>query len=175
MRRMRSYLETHRSWRRSRRVEAALALASEVSRSPNETRTRLIWVLDARLSPPLVNQDVFTRSGRLVGVADLLDPFAGVVGEYDGADHRSARRHSRDVAREEAFRRLGLEYVKVTGPDLLRPSVVVDRMLSTRSRARFLPEAERPWTLEPPPGWPRAQSLDEILDCRDLLAELHGP
>ncbi len=65
---------SHSRWRRTHRVSWALRHASELSRSPNETRMRLIWVLDARLPAPLVNQDVFDRTGRLIGVADLLRP-----------------------------------------------------------------------------------------------------
>jgi hypothetical protein len=112
----------------------------------------------------LVNREVFTRAGRLVGVADLLDPVAGVVGEYDGADHRSARRHSRDVEREQSFRRLGLEYFTVTGPDPPRRAFVAARMRSTRARARHLREPHQAWTVEPPPGWPPALTLDEVLE-----------
>ncbi len=168
--RMRSYVEAHRSWRRCRQVLRALDFASERSRSPNETRLRLIWRVDAGLPEPLANCEVFTRSGRLVGVADLFDPVAGVVGEFDGADHRLARRHSRDVAREEDFRRLGLEYFKVTGPDLPHRARVVERMHSTRARAQYLPEHERRWTLQPPPEWPPDWPLDEILDHRAWLA-----
>jgi hypothetical protein len=172
--RMLRYLAGHVTWRRSRQVALALRFASELSRSPNETRMRLIWEVDAHLPRPLVNQDVFTHSGRLVGVADLLDPVAGVVGEFDGADHRTGRRQASDVAREEDFRRLGLEYLKVTGPDIPRRSLVARRMLSTRARARFLPEDQRRWTLQPPEDWPVAQSLDQILDHQDLLAAMHG-
>lgn len=173
--RMRVFASDHSRWRRASQVSRALRFAGELSRSPNETRMLLVWLVEARLPPPMVNCEVFARSGRLVGVADLFDPVAGVVGEYDGADHRGARRHSRDVEREESFRRLGLEYFTVTGPDLARRSFVAARMLSTRSRAKFLPEALRAWTVEPPLGWPRAQTLDEILEYRALLAELHGP
>src|SRR3954447_802486 len=68
-------------------MRAALDLASEDSRSPNETRMRLVWVLDAGLPVPAVNQPVYDLDGRLLGVADLLDVAAGVVGEYDGEDH----------------------------------------------------------------------------------------
>lgn len=45
---------------------------------------------------------------------DLFDDEAGLVVEYDGTEHRAARRHTRDVVREEQCRRLGLEYCKVT-------------------------------------------------------------
>jgi hypothetical protein len=79
-----------RGWRRARRVHWALDLADECSRSPGETRMRLIWLLDTHLPRPRVNQPVWDRRGRLLGVADLFDPEAGVVGEYDGATGRLA-------------------------------------------------------------------------------------
>jgi hypothetical protein len=146
---MRDYLAAHRSWRRSTQVARALDHASTRSRSPAETRLRLVWVLDARLPAPLVNQEVFDLNGRLVCIADLFDPVAGMVAEYDGAEHRRAARHSRDVAREEACRRIGLEYCKVTGPDLRDRAAVVERLRSCRSRALFLEPAARAWTLQP--------------------------
>jgi hypothetical protein len=46
-------------------------------------------------------------------------------------------------------------------------------MLSARSRAKWLPAAERPWTITPPPGWKREPTLDEILDERDFHREMH--
>ena len=170
--RMREYLDEHRSWRRSSIVDKALALASEHSRSPYETRTRLIWVLDAGFPDPLVNQPVWDRNGRLLGIADLLDEAAGLVGEFDGADHRHARRHTEDVAREEAFRRRGLEMFHVTGLDVLRTDRVVSRMAFHRSRAQWLPEEQRRWTTVPPPGWPRQQTLDEYLVEQEVLRSL---
>jgi hypothetical protein len=87
----------HRRWRRASVVRRALALASEHSRSPAESRLRLVWRVDAGLPEPLVNRELFDLEGRLVCVADLLDPVAGLVVEYDGAEHRKARRHSKDV------------------------------------------------------------------------------
>ena len=35
-----------------------------------------------------MNCPVHDRSGRLLGIADLLDEEAGLVVEFDGADHR---------------------------------------------------------------------------------------
>ena len=166
------YVENRAGWRGVEQVRRALDLANERSMSPNETRMRLIWVLDAGFPPPLVNQPVFDRRGRLAGIADLLDVGAGVVGEYDGADHRGARRHSKDVAREEFFRRLGLEYFKVVGPDMRSPGLVPDRMASTRARAAWLTDARRRWTIEPPPGWRDDPSLDVVLARRELNDEM---
>lgn len=162
-RQMHEYATARSRWRRSSLVTGALPYTSEHSRSPNECRTRLVWEVDAGLPRPLVNQEIFTRSGRLVAVADILDPVAGVVGEYDGAAHLRTRRRHRDVLREEALRRLQLEYFDVVRPDLASRDTLADRMLSTRERARFLSPEERPWTIEPPPGWPREPSLDDRL------------
>jgi hypothetical protein len=168
---MERYVATHPGWQGVEQVRAALRLASEDSRSPNETRMRLVWVLDAALPRPLVNRPVFDLSGRLLGYPDLFDPVAGVVGEYDGAEHRRAHRHSRDVAREDHFRRAGLEYFTVTGPDLADPLMVVDRMLATRARAKWAAGADRRWTLEPPPDWEPERSLDELFAYREMI---HG-
>ncbi len=163
------YVEDHPAWRGVEQVRRALPLASEDSRSPNETRMRLIWQLDAGLARPLVNQPVFTRDERLLGYPDLLDVEAGVVGEFDGADHRSGIRHSHDVAREDGFRDVGLEYFKVTGPDIGRRGLVTDRMLASRERALFLPRERQAWTLEPPSWWRPEPALDEILTQRCFL------
>lgn len=173
VRRTSDYLSTHTAWRGSPLVARALRLASEHSRSPNETRVRLIWVLDARLPQPWVNKPIFSLDGRLLGTADLLDERAGLVGEFDGADHRDAGRHARDVGREDRFRRHGLEVFRVTGPDLLHPQRVVDRMRAARARALRLPAERRAWTIEPPPWWAPAPTLDEVLDQRDVMRELH--
>ena len=172
---MRAYVEGRSGWRGVPKVRRALDLADENSMSPGETRMRLVWVLDAGLPAPLCNQPVWDLRGNLLGVADLLDPVAGVVGEYDGAAHRGAGRHRRDVAREDRFRRAGLEYVKVVGLDLTDTRLLVERMLTTRRRARFLPPGERAWTLAPPEDWYDspldAMTLDQRLEYR---AVVHG-
>jgi hypothetical protein len=171
IRRMESYLASHRSWRRSSLVQKALPFCNERAWSPPESRLRLVWELDAGLPRPLVNQDVFGLDGRRICVADLFDPAAGLVVEYDGAEHRKAGRHSRDVAREERCRAVGLEYCKVTGPDMRRDEVVVERLLATRGRAKFLSEGARHWTLMPPPGWHVPEPLDDLLDRREWIAD----
>jgi hypothetical protein len=175
--RMRRYSATKARWNGRPQVEAALDLADEDSMSPNETRMRLIWVLDAALPAPLCNRPVFDDRGKLIGIADLLDPVAGVVGEFDGAAHRGARRHRRDVMREDHFRRAGLEYFKIVGLDLADTDLVVSRMLTTRKRAAFLAPAERAWTLTPPDGWYDSpldeMPLDERLAYLEWLRNAH--
>ena len=134
-------------------VRKALLLAIDDSRSPQETRMRLRWVLDAGLPPPLCNRTLFDLDGNLIGIPDLFDPVAGVVGEYDGADHKDGEQHRRDVAREQRFRDHGLEYFAIVRGDLRDCRLVVTRMLNARSRARFLPPESCSWTLTPPPWW----------------------
>jgi hypothetical protein len=130
----------------------AAGLARGTSRSPQETWMRLCWCLDAGLPEPLCNVPVFDRFGNLLGVPDLFDPEAGVVGEYQGAVHRSAAQHRRDVERAERFRGHGLEYFEVVAGQLYDVTTAT-RMRQVRARAAFLPPDQRGWTLEQPAWW----------------------
>jgi hypothetical protein len=174
--RMRAYVDRHARWAGVPQVRAALERASERSASPNETRTRMIWEIDAGFPRPLVNQPVWDLKGNLLGIADLLDADAGVVGEFDGADHRGARRHSSDVDREGRFRGERLEFFRVTGLNLLDRPLVTRRMVTTRGRGLWLPAGRRSWTLVPPSDWKPKLCLDDKLDDRDLSMrwELNG-
>ena len=119
LRRVSAYLEG-RQLRWSHAVRAALGSASEGSRSPPESRLRLVWTRDAGLPEPWVNRRVEDLEGRLICVPDLFDEEAGMVVEYDGEEHRSVARHDHDVRREDRCRRAGLEYAAVTALDLHR-------------------------------------------------------
>ena len=77
---------------------------------------------------------VYDLDGRLVGIPDLFDEEAGLVGEYQGEDHKDGQRHREDVEREEKFRDHGLEFFEVVGGDLARRQLVVDRMRNARAR-----------------------------------------
>ena len=77
---------------------------------------RLVWILDARLAPPLCNQSLSSpRMASCSAIPDLLDVQSGTVGEYDGADHKDGERHRADVEREARYRDHGLEYFTVVG------------------------------------------------------------
>jgi hypothetical protein len=158
---MSQYVVHRSAWTGVPLVREALALATNDSRSPQESRMRLVWILDARLPMPLCNVPIFDLAGRLLAVPDLFDPVAGQVGEYDGVDHKSIERHRADVAREGLLRRHGLEYFAVVGGDLPHRSLVVRRMYESRDRALFQAPDQRTWTLTPPPWWrPREEPLD---------------
>ena len=166
--RMQGYADSHPGCRNIGQARAALALGCEHSRSPNETRLRLVWVLDAGLPPPWVNCDILDRSGRLLGIADLLDVEAGLVAEFDGADHRSRDRQNRDVNKEDAFRRVGLEVAHITGTNLRDRALVVDRLRAARGRALFEAEADRRWVARP-----NAFSADRQLRDKEDMRRLH--
>jgi hypothetical protein len=147
------YAEERRGWRRAGEALDAIAAARLEVRSPRETELRLIWTDDAGLPPPGVNTMLFDLSGRLLGCADLFDAEAGLVIEYDGAEHLRDRRRARDAARDEDCRAVGLEYTRVVASDLRRPELVVRRLHAARARSLFLPPHQRQWTTEWPEGW----------------------
>ena len=113
-----AHSEARRRWRGRPRVAGAVELADPRALSTGETRFRLVWVLDAGLPLPQVNPTLRTPDGFLLGVADLLDPEAGLVGEYDGEGHRELDRHVLDNAREEWFEDAGLVVVRACAPDV---------------------------------------------------------
>jgi hypothetical protein len=130
----------------------AADLACGTHWSPPEAWMCQCWCLDAGLPPPLGNVPVFDHHGQLLGIPDLFDPEAGVVGEYQGAVHRDAARHRCDVERAERFRAHELEYFEVVVGQLYDVRTAF-RMRATRGRARFLPPEERTWTLDKPAWW----------------------
>lgn len=149
VRRMQEYAAGRPPRQRALVLEAC-ELASEHSRSPQESRLRLVRLLEAGLPPVLVNCPIFDRTGRLLGIADLLDVEAGLVVEYDGADHRDATRQAQDIAKEERLRGVGLEVTRVTGQDLRDVPLVVNRLHAARARASFEAEVDRRWVARPP-------------------------
>lgn len=130
----------------------ATSLACGTHQSPQEAWMCLCWCLDAGLPRPLGNVPVFDRHGELLGIPDLFDPIAGVVGEYQGEVHRDPERHRLDVERAERFRAHDLEYFEVVAGQL-QDVATAYRMREARRRARFTPPSERSWTLDAPAWW----------------------
>lgn len=144
----------------------------------------MVWELDARLPRTLVNCPVHDRAGRLLGIADLLDPVAGQAIEFDGAEHRRAGRQTADIHREERLRRVGLEVTRVTGIELPDRTRVADRLLAARSRASFVPPEDRLWAAHPPEDdlhqrileREHLRAMHEAMDAQPLpdISELRG-
>lgn len=136
-----------------RQARAALAWVDENSWSPWETRMKGLWIFEAELPRPLCNRPVFDRGGRHLVTPDLLDPEAGLVGEYDGELHAQTSRRRSDRDRAAIYRELGLELVVMMRGDAGDPGRVAARMCAARARAAFAAESTRAWTIEPPPRW----------------------
>jgi hypothetical protein len=112
------YVEEHPGLRGAPRIRRVADLADGRAKSRPESVMRWVWVVEAGLPRPLVNPALCDSWGLPLGEPDLLDVEAGLVGEYDGSDHRRLARHTADNAREEDFENRGLEVVRATSIDL---------------------------------------------------------
>jgi hypothetical protein len=139
-------------------ARAALVLANENSWSPQESRTRLVWELDAGLPPLLTNRPLFDLRGHHIGTPDLLEPERGVVIEYDGAAHLERKRRFEDAQREEQFRAHGLEYLSVQADDMASQAALDAKMRRVFGRA--LAPRPQSWALVPPYWWTSTHTVD---------------
>lgn len=144
------YARERRRWRGVPRVRAACRHVDPRSASPQESRFRMLWVLAAGLPTPLSNWPVNDLDGRLLGVVDLLDPDAGLAGEYDGADHAAPERRALDHARQETIEQHRLRVVRIAGPDLgrLRHRTVL-RLQSRHALGRSRDRSRDRWVPAP--------------------------
>lgn len=149
-----AYTATLNRWTGVENCRQAVQYADENAWSPRESMMRLVWECDAGLPRPLTNRPVFDSGGRLVAVPDLIDPEAGVVGEYDGAVHLVGRQRASDIRREAELRALGLEYVTMVADDWSdRGGRFIDRLHQAYRRASGRSRRQRHWSLEPPGWW----------------------
>lgn len=135
------------------RVRDVLPLLEENSWSPMEPVMRLAWQLEAGAPRPRANCPVFDLDGRFVGTPDLLDPIAGVYGMYDGGLHLAGEVRHRDVAKEAAYRRLGLEGATMMAGDVIDRGPFIARLREAYARAGRRPLDMRRWLSEPPGWW----------------------
>lgn len=131
----------------------ALGLADARSASPEESRTRLLWLRDAGLPRPRVNPPIFDLDGHLLGFGDLVDPQAGHVHEIDGAHHRGLAQHTDDNRREERLEAHGLVVTRSTSRDRADRFGLAARMRDANRRGLARDRTQDRWTLTPPPGW----------------------
>lgn len=166
-----AYTAKLNGWTGVPRLRDALRLSDENSWSPQECKMRLIWERDAGKRRPLCNQPIFDADGRLIGTPDLLDPVAGVIGEYDGELHSTSTRRSKDMTRDEAYRAVGLEVVVMVAAEAFAPAPFVSRLEAAYGRSRGVTGL---WTIDQPDWWVdtttvqrrrqvRAAGLDEWL------------
>ena len=138
---MAAYAVAHSGWTASRSAVTRWArrreqlVAAGVADAPDLGARR-------RASPGRVQPAGLRPGGRHIGTPDLLDPEAGVVGEYDGAAHLARRQRRRDREREDAFRPVGLEYF----------TMVRGTSATARRRGRRMDEARGRAALRRPTG-----------------------
>lgn len=129
--------------------------------SPTEVTMRRVWQHEAELPRPLCNNPVFDLNGRHLGTPDLIDPVAGVAGEYNGAIHLEGAQRSRDVEREAVFREIGLETVEMLAGDLANPFPFISRLRAAYRRAERAPASDRRWTVVHPPWWVPTYTVEQ--------------
>ena len=140
--------------------------------SPAEVTMRRVWQHEAGLPRPWCNRPVFDRNGRHLGTPDLIDPMAGVAGEYNSALHLEGAQRSRDVEKEARLRGVGLEFVEMLTGDLADPFPFIGRLREAYARAARIPMADRLWTIEPPAWWIPTFTVDQRRNLTDHEREL---
>jgi hypothetical protein len=148
-----------RGWDGIGRGRATVDLMEENAWSPPEGTMRLVWTREAGLPRPLANRPVFDIQGRHIATPDLIDPVAGVVGEYDSELHLDPARRRRDLDRAERYRTLGLEPVVMVTGELSDPWRFVGRLRAAYARAERTATADRQWTVDPPEWWVRTETV----------------
>jgi hypothetical protein len=150
------------------RGRTVVALMEENAWSPAEVTMRRVWVRDAGLPPPLPNRPVFDLQGRHLATPDLIDPVAGVVGEYDSEFHLDRTRRRRDLERDDRYRAVGLEPVVMVTGELADPWRFVGRLRAAYGRAARASASPRCWTIEQPQWWVPTET---VAQRRALSAE----
>ena len=93
----------HAGRRGAKNLRVAIARVRTGVDSRPETWLRLILVDDG-LPEPVVNEAIFDTSGRRLGKPDLAYPWARLLFEYEGDEHRVSKERFRDhIARRETF------------------------------------------------------------------------
>jgi hypothetical protein len=149
-----------RGWDGIAHGRRVVGLMEENAWSPAECTMRLVWTREAGCPRPLANRPVFDSQGRHLATPDLIDPVAGVVGEYDSELHLDRVRRRRDVEREERYRSVGLEPVAMVTGELRDPWRFVGRLRAAYQRAERVAFADRRWTIDHPEWWTPTETVD---------------
>ncbi|HEX7189586.1 MAG TPA: hypothetical protein VF423_15305 [Actinomycetes bacterium] len=147
---LRRHLAAMRRCHGAPRARVVAGLVDGRSASMPESVLKVVWVLEAGLPPPLVNQALVDDRGQPLGKPDLLDVEAAMVAEYDGSTHRELLEHTYDNAREEGFESHNLVVVRATSIDLWpRRPLLVQRLRDGRARGLARDRSRDRWGLRP--------------------------
>lgn len=131
----------------------ALGYATENCWSPAEFDLSWVWVAHGGRLPPSCNTPLFDLSGQHIATPDVVDPVAGVAGEYEGMVHLERSVRAGDVRREALLRSHGVEVVTMTADDRHDSGSFLRRLAEAYARAELRPRSDRSWTAEPPSWW----------------------
>ncbi|MCU1527057.1 MAG: hypothetical protein JWP75_820 [Frondihabitans sp.] len=114
--------------RNAGRLREALELIRPKSRSPAETRLRLL-IVHSGLPEPVLNYDATSASGEVLGCVDLAYPSRRIAIEYEGEHHfRDRAQDEKDIERRERFADAGWRTIRVTSEHMLHPNILVARV-----------------------------------------------
>ncbi len=147
-----AYAAAHSAWTGIPRCREAIPFADENAWSPLEVTMRLHWQITAGRPRPLTNRPVFDLEGGHLATPDLIDPVAGVFGEYYGAEFHGVDMRDKDARRLERLEAAGLIGVEMTSADLRDPGGFVRRLDAAYDAAHDRDRSAY-WTVEPPPSW----------------------
>ena len=108
-----SISETRPGWRGVIQARTVAPLANPRSESSWESRLRWLWISSTN-RVVLANENIFGMGDEWLARVDLLDPEAGIVGEFDGSDHGRPGQRAQDLARDDRLERTGLIVVRAT-------------------------------------------------------------
>jgi Protein of unknown function (DUF559) len=100
-------------------ARAALPLIDGRSRSPMESRTRVVLVLGG-CPPPEVNIHILDSHGEWLAEGDLVWREAKLIVEYDGEVHLSEKQRRKDAQRHNQLVAEGWTVLHITADDVLR-------------------------------------------------------
>ncbi|GAA4679020.1 hypothetical protein GCM10025780_25020 [Frondihabitans cladoniiphilus] len=113
---------------RRERLRQALTWIRVGSRSPAETRLRLLLARHG-IEEPELNAPVDARDGRVLGHGDMVFRAPRVVVEYEGERHfTQTETYYADIDRRERFAEAGWRTVRVTAAHLRQPADLVARI-----------------------------------------------
>lgn len=115
------------------RLPQVRRLVDACAESPMESRIR-VAVVSAGLPAPVLQHAVLLAGGRYR--LDLCYPDAKLVIEYNGAEHRTARRAHHDLLREQLLAAAGWRIVRFTAAEVLHRPDVVARIVARELRSR---------------------------------------
>jgi hypothetical protein len=158
------------------RMRKAVELVRPGSRSPMESRTRLLFVRSG-LPEPELNAAIVDAAGEWLAFGDFVWRDRRVVAEFDCDHHRTDRRQWQiDVARREAVQEAGWTYLQLTARMVTVPAYA-DRLVQRLSRLCVMPKGQVPLSTRrlDDGTWPLGAGRGEREPQRLMTAKLSAP